>query len=566
MLTQLCIRNFAILDQLELEFNHGMTAITGETGAGKSIAIDALGLALGSRADSGIIKQGHNRCEITASFDISKLKNVQKRLAELELDADDECILRRTISTSGGSRAYINGSTVPLLTVKQISHLLLDIHSQHQHQSLLSADTQRIILDNFGQHLKQAKTVEDIFHNWSSLKKQISQLKKENQERHSRIEFLEFQVNELNELNLKKQEWENLNQEQHRLANQEEIQTCLTYASDVLGNQQNALSNQLELVNQKLQSIVQFQPEIKSVIELLDSASININEAIGEIRHSFNAELESSQLEIIETRMADIHELSRKHRCEPENLWSLTEKMQLELDQLLNADETLVTLENALSEIENNYLSESEKLTKKRSTSAKKLKREVEKLLSQLGMENCQFNAVLKKNEKNLIQPHGMEKISFEISTNPGAPSKPLAKIASGGELSRISLALQVVTTSISNIPTLIFDEVDVGIGGAVAEVVGKLLNNLGSSKQIICITHQAQVAAQANQHWMVEKQNTKKDVSTKMTVLNSSEREIEIARMIGGINLTSATQKHAKEMLKNALQHNSDKKNKLKA
>ncbi len=548
MLQQLHIRNFAIIENLELDFKTGMTVITGETGAGKSIAIDALGLVLGDRADASFVKHGAKRSEIIASFLITSLPDAKKWLIKHELDDADECMLRRTVSAEGGSRAYINGRPVPLQQVKSLSELLIDIHSQHQHQSLLRQETQRELLDNFGTNQKLTNSVTTAFQAWNTLNRELKKLKSNIAERATRIDFLQFQINELHNLDLIENEWKTLEKEHKQLANAEQIEQALDTAITLLNDGDNAISSQLISTIQSLEPLIEFFPDIKNSIEALNSAAINVDETISDLRHQTNDEpFDNTHFLSLENRLSTLLDMSRKHHCKPNELFQVQTKLENELSPLLNAEETLENLEGNITIAKDNYQHIAEKLTKKRTQSAKKLKASSELILTDLGM-NCQFEALLVPTE--LPTKNGNESILFSICTNPGTPLKPLGKIASGGELSRISLAIQVVTAQVTEIPTMIFDEVDVGIGGGIAEVVGKLLKELGVDKQIICITHQAQVAAKGDTHWLVEKKINKKEISTNIIPLDKTEREIEIARMIGGLELTDATHQHAKEML----------------
>ena len=550
MLQQLHIRNFAIIDNLELDFNHGMTVITGETGAGKSIAIDALGLVLGDRADASFVKHGAKRSEIVASFDISSLPNVGKWLAEQELDENAECILRRTISAEGGSRAYINGRPIPLQQIKLLSEKLIDIHSQHQHQSLLRQDTQRQLLDNFGKHQPLVEDVALAYAKWHKLNQTLKQLKANISERATRIDFLQFQINELHELELREDEWQSLEQEHKQLANAEQIEQALNDAVCLLNDDENAVSTQLSTVLQKLEPLSEFLPDIQNSIDSIQNAIINVDETITDLRHQVSDEtFDNEHFIAVENRLTSLLDISRKHHCEPRELLEIQTNLENELSPLLNAEETLGNLEAQIKKAQQAYQKLADKLTSKRKQTAKKLKQSVEIIVNTLGM-NCQFEAQLVMPENDQPSKFGNEVILFCISANPGTPLKPLGKVASGGELSRISLAIQVVTAQVTSIPSLIFDEVDVGIGGGIAEVVGTLLKDLGKNKQIICITHQAQVAAKGDTHWLVEKNANKNNVTTNIIPLDKTEREIEIARMIGGLELTQATHQHAKEML----------------
>ncbi len=554
MLTQLNIRSFAIIDALDLDIPNEMTVITGETGAGKSIAIDALGLALGDRAEASMVKPGGKRSDITATFNIANLPAVKKWLIKQELDEEDECILRRTISSEGGSRAYINGRPTPLQIVKTLSEKLIDIHSQHQHQSLLRQDEQRQLLDNYGQHHALVDEVFAAYTLWNTLNKEYQTLKNAADERASRIDFLSFQINELEELQIEENEWQTLTTQHAQFANAEKIQQAVSDSLNALTFNEQSISTKLEYVKQEVLSLTDFLPQFSEVATLLDSASINIDEAIDYLRHQATDEpFDSNQFELIESRMATLLDASRKHRCKPENLDQVITSLQEELNPLINAEETLGDMENNITKALTRYDKSAASLSKSRKISATKFQKACIKIVTQLGMKDAKIEIELIPLDALTPHPFGNEKISFNVSTNPGSPFKPLAKVASGGELSRISLAIQVVSSNVTKIPTLIFDEVDVGIGGGIAETVGKLLRQLSQSKQIICITHQAQVAAQGNTHWLVEKQTQAKSVSTKISPLIKEEREIEIARMIGGLNLTAATKKHAKEMLHNS-------------
>jgi len=550
MLQQLHIRHFAIIDNLELDFPKGMTVITGETGAGKSIAIDALGLVLGDRADASFVKHGEKRSEIIASFDTSSLPEVNQWLTEQELDANDECILRRTVSSEGGSRAYINGLPVPLQQVKTLSEKLIDIHSQHQHQSLLRQDTQRELLDNFGANQTLTGKVAAAFQKWNTLNRQLKELKANIAERATRIDFLQFQLRELRDIGLVEGEWQTLEQEHKQLANVEQIEQALDHSINLLSDDENAITSKLSATIKTLEPLTEFLPEIRTSIEALNSAAINIDETISDLQHQSSDEpFNNDHFISVENRLSTLLDISRKHHCEPQDLLKTQKKLEDELSPLLNAEETLGNLQADITQAKKDYQQIADKLSKKRILAAKKLKTSSEVILKNLGMR-CQFEALLIDVENKLPTKHGNENILFSICTNPGTPLKPLGKIASGGELSRISLAIQVVTAQVTEIPSMVFDEVDVGIGGGIAEVVGKLLKDLGVNKQIVCITHQAQVAAKSDTHWLVEKQQAKTGVTTRIIPLNQAEREIEIARMIGGLELTEKTHQYAKEML----------------
>lgn len=554
MLTQLSIRHFAIIDKLDLDIPDGMTVITGETGAGKSIAIDALGLALGDRADASMVKTGEKRSDISATFNLDDLPHVKKWLVEQELDEDNDCILRRTISSEGGSRAYINGRPVPLQSVKALSEQLIDIHSQHQHQSLLRHTEQRQLLDDYGQHNSQVEQVNATYEHWNKLHKEFNALQKAASERASRIDFLSFQINELEELQLQDGEWQTLTTEHAQFANAEKIQQTVNQSLALLDDNEQSINSQLSYVKEQLATLTDLLPHFSEALILIESATINLDESIDFLRHQLSDEVfDSERFELIEARMATLLDAARKHRCEPENLISVLQSLQDELEPLTNAEETLGEMEKNITAALRAYRQATESLTKSRKKTATKLQKACSGIIAQLGMKEAKIQIELVPLDNNTPHLFGDEKISFNVSTNPGNPFKPLAKVASGGELSRISLAIQVVSANVTKISSLIFDEVDVGIGGGIAEIVGRLLRQLAANKQIICITHQAQVAAQGQTHWLVEKQTKQKSVTTKISQLEQQEREIEIARMIGGLNLTTTTKEHAREMLLNS-------------
>jgi len=552
MLNQLRIQNFAIIDDLDISLDKGMSVITGETGAGKSIAIDALGLTLGDRAEAGAVKHGAKRSDITAVFNVKENALASKWLEEHELDEDEQCILRRTISASGGSKAYINGSPATLQQIKTLGELLIDIHSQHQHQSLLRSDTHRRLLDSYGQCSELTQTVKKAYNQWHSLELELESLKKSAHERSSRIEFLKFQIDELTQLEILDNEWDTLETEHKQLANAEKIQFGLNQCLEALYSNENNIGSQLEWVTQQLNDITEYISDASSSLELINSALININEAVNELRHLSSDDANDPQrLSEVEARIGKLLDIARKHNCKPAELMETQNKLESELNPLLNSQDSLDQLDIEIQKAKKAYDKIANQLSKKRKTAAKKLETACDDILASLGMKNCQLQVSLETVDNG--GSHGNEKITFLVRTNPGSPYKPLIKVASGGELSRISLAIQVVTAKLNSFPVLVFDEVDVGIGGGTAEVVGKLLRQLSEDKQVLCITHQAQVAAQGHYHWIVEKQASNTDTLTNMRQLNKKERQAEIARMIGGITLTTATQKHAKEMLENA-------------
>jgi DNA repair protein RecN (Recombination protein N) len=551
MLVHLSVNNFAIASELEMEFNRGMTVITGETGAGKSIMLDALGLALGDRADANVVRNGTERADIHASFDISTIKDAKQWLQEHDLLDGSDCLLRRVITKEGRSRGYINGRPAPLQDLKALGNMLIDIHSQHAHQSLLKKDQQRRLLDEFAGLNDNTNTLKSIVKNFQQTQQRLNILENNRSEQSARSQLLGYQVDELNQLDLQQGELETLEQEQKQLANGEQIlQSCQHTIALCTEGELNVVS----ILHQALRSLADIPSKTKLLEEaqqLLNSALIQTEEANSELQHHVDSfELDPERLNSVENRLSSIFDIARKHHIKPSQLNELHQGLQQELNSIAGSDEEIEQLQQQAIEFQNQYQLLAVKLSKKRKVAANKLQKQVEKQLSQLAMANCVFSIDLSPRQDDTPHPLGNEDIAFLVSTNPGQEPQALSKIASGGELSRISLAIQVITAKTSAIPTLVFDEVDVGIGGAVAEVVGNLLQELGDRGQVLCVTHQAQVASKGHQHLYASKIASKKSVSTKLEHLNDSDKIEEIARMLGGIAITDQSRAHAKEML----------------
>jgi DNA repair protein RecN (Recombination protein N) len=547
MLAHLTISNYAIVDHLEMEFGPGMTVVTGETGAGKSIMLDALGLCLGDRADPNTISAGADRADITATFDIARLEPAQRWLGDRELDAGDDCLLRRTLNREGRSRAFINGHPCTLQDCAQLGALLIDIHSQHAHQSLLRRETQRQQLDEYAGQTKAAKQLEQIASDWLRLQRQLEELAGSGDERNARAQLLAYQVEELDALNPQAGDVEALATQQKQLANAEQILHSAQQTIELCEQQEDGARRALQLVHEDIFT----GDAINTVRELLDSASIQLGEARAEMQHFVDqVEVNPENLRAVESKLDTLYEVARKHRVRAEELPDTHQQLAQELAELRAGDANIEGLQAQLAEMAIGYSEAAVKLGKARAKAAKKLTRVVEQQLAELAMQQCQFEIALSPRESNNPHPHGLEDVEFRISTNPGQTPAPLGKIASGGELSRISLAIQVVTASTSTVPAMVFDEVDVGIGGAVAEVVGRLLRNLSDRAQVMCVTHLPQVASLGHQHLQVSKISDKKRNLTQLAQLDEEERVEEIARMLGGIELTEQTRAHAREML----------------
>ncbi|MGI1678950.1 MAG: DNA repair protein RecN [Cellvibrionaceae bacterium] len=549
MLTHLSINNYTLVDHLDLELDHGMTVITGETGAGKSILLDALSLALGDRADPDRVRNGEERADINASFDISKLKEPKNWLIEHDLILDNECILRRVITKEGRSRGYINGQPVTLAQLKTLGEMLIDIHAQHEHQSLLKKDTQRKLVDEYAGHEKLASEVKNAFLDWQSTLKRFNTLKDNAEESSARVQLLSYQVNELDQLGLQPGETLLLDAEQKQLANGEAILHNSYQLTALCGGEDQSILEGLNKALHIATELPQDIPAIKEATQLLSSAQIQIEEAQHEIeRHIDSFNLDPERLQLVEERLSAAFDIARKHKIKPEELTDLYAQLAEELAALSGDDGDLDLLEDKVSQQKQAYLLLAEKLSSKRKAAGEKLAKNVNQQLKKLAMEHAQ----LKVDLQTLEQPtaNGIEEVQLLISTNPGQPMKPLGKIASGGELSRISLSIQVVTAQTSSTPTLVFDEVDVGIGGATADIVGQLLRKLGEKAQIICVTHLAQVAGKGHCHLRVNKQKKGNNVVTSLGQLSEEQKVEEIARMIGNDKVTQASLDHAKEMI----------------
>ncbi|PKM46156.1 MAG: DNA repair protein RecN [Gammaproteobacteria bacterium HGW-Gammaproteobacteria-1] len=552
MLKHLAIRNFALVEHLELEFVPGMTVLTGETGAGKSILLDALGLVLGDRADSGTVRAGCDRAEISATFEVSGLTAVGQWLEERELNLDGECILRRTVSADGGSRGYINGQPAPVQSLRELGEQLVDIHGQHAHQSLLKRDLQRQLLDAYAGHQPLVDQVSAAYRRWHELQQELERLSRAAGERDSRLELLRYQVGELEALGLSADELHTLEEEHGRLANASRLQEGAQRALDLLyEGDELAIVSLLGRTLNELRDLQTIDAALAGACELLEGASIQAREAAGELRHYLDrADLDPERVNWVEQRLAAVQELARKHRCGGDGLPALLEQLQHELAELEQAGQRLDGLEAEIRRCRDDYLKLAAQLSAGRGKAAKTLGEQVSANMAQLGMKGGRFEVALEALDNDEPAPHGMERVELLVTANPGQPLKPLSKVASGGELSRISLAIQVISAGRGSIPTLIFDEVDVGVGGGVAEMVGRQLHTLGGERQVLCVTHQPQVAAQGHQHLQVSKQSKGENTRSAVKTLSTEERVEEIARMLGGMTITEQTLSHAREML----------------
>jgi DNA repair protein RecN (Recombination protein N) len=552
MLSQLTIQNFALVDQLELELQRGMTAITGETGAGKSIMLDALGLTLGDRADLDVIRHGAERADISASFTLDDNPDALAWLDEHDFPREgSECILRRVLTRDGRSRAYINGQATTLAELKTLGEMLIDIHSQHEHQSLLVTATHQKLLDAFAGHQEQAAQLRELVRGIRSLRQEIEALEQAAAAGSAQRELLEFQVRELSELRLQPDEFSALENEQRQLSHAESALAALRAVLDLCSDSDEF---NLEQGLRRATTLLADLPFSNSLLEeantLLGSALIQVEEAASTLnRASDRIELNPERLQEVDERLGDIHRMARKHKVEPEQLHAHLQTLQEQLDNLASADSRIGSLQVELASREARYHQLAARLSQQRAKAARKLEKDINAQLGKLGMASARLSVDLKSDSASL-SPGGYDAAEFLISTNPGNPPKPLVRIASGGELSRVSLAIQVVIAGTSAIPTLVFDEVDVGIGGGTAKAVGELLRQLGERGQVLCVTHQPQVASQAHQHLLVSKVSDKQSTTTTLRLLDAKQRVQEVARMLGGDELTDKSLAHARELL----------------
>lgn len=559
MLVHLSVHNYAIVEHLDLELDAGMSVISGETGAGKSIMLDALGLALGDRADSGVVRPGADKADILASFDLHDIPEARAWLAERDLghnqDQDGPCILRRVITAEGRSRGYINGSPCPQADLKALGELLIDIHNQHEHQSLLKPETHRRLLDEYAGSQELARQVLLAAQRWKQTKNELQRISSLGDEQRARHQLLSYQLEELDNLALGENELDQLELEHKNLTNAESLLSACRLVIEQCS--ENDAGNVLSALTSSLSRLSAFQGQPGALSEasnLLASAQIQVEEAVGELnRFLDHFDADPERLRHMEERLDAIYTLARKHRIQPTELGAMQQQLFEELESLNADDQAAERLSGELLAFERHYQEKAEELSTLRNNAASQLAAAVEVEMQTLGMPGGRFTIKLSANSNSEPHPNGLEQLEFLVSANPGQPLKALAKVASGGELSRISLAIQVITAQTSRVPTLVFDEVDVGIGGPTAEVVGQLLRKLGDRGQVLTVTHLPQVAAQGHQHLFVHKVRGNDATRTAVSKLTPAERVEEIARMLGGVDLTEESLAHARQMVGSA-------------
>lgn len=555
MLTDLSIRNFAIIDTLDVMFESGMTVLSGETGAGKSILVDALNLILGDRADADAVRDGCARADITARFDTSDAPGVTAWLSEHEMDADGECIIRRLVAREGRSRCWVNGHPTSARDLKSLGEQLIDIHGQHAHQSLLRANTQRELLDEYGNHTKLLGTVAENARALRDTEREIATIEQVNSSGDMRIDLLLYQVNELKALGLTEGEYEAIEQEHRRLAGAERLIADGQRAHTLLFEAEDASAvDQLGSVEKLLRELADIDDGFASAAEMAADARIQAEETADTLRQQLDTvEIDPQRFAALESRLAIIQDLARKHHSTPAELPALSEKLAGELADLESAGARLVSLREEREAQYHTYRNNAAKLSKARSDAAKGLSKDVTAILQTLGMPEGEFRVDVHAETDAVPAAAGTDRIEYLISANPGQAARPLERVASGGELSRISLAIEVVAVGSTRVPTLVFDEVDTGIGGGVAEIVGRQLRALGQNGQSLCVTHLPQVAALAQHHLHVYKHIENGRTATHITTLDKATRIDELARMLGGVDITKQTRAHAQDMIKRA-------------
>jgi DNA repair protein RecN (Recombination protein N) len=553
VLTFLQVRDFAIIDAVEVEFGAGMTALTGETGAGKSILVDAVILALGGRAAADTVRHGAERAEITATFDVTGSDEARAWLSEQSLDGDDEIILRRVVGADGRSRCFVNGQALPAQAVRELGAMLIDIHGQQEFLSLVRRNAQRQLVDQHGGHEKVLAPVQEAALEWRRLSAEFERLSAAAAERGARLELLRYQVGELEALGLEPGEVESLAEEQARLANRgrlaEAARAALSLSYEAEGADAHASASRAA---GQLRPLAGMDPQLAVPLKLLEEAAIALKEAGSELAAYLDGlDVDPQRQDWVERRVAAVEQLSRKHRVEAAVLPSQLTSLTTELAALENSEVTLSDLKRRLAEARSRYDAAAARLTRARRKAATALAESVSGLMAVLGMPGGRFEIEVASDPAGEPSPEGLDEVSFLVSANPGQPVRPVAKVASGGELSRISLAVQVAAAHGSGQTCMIFDEVDAGVGGAVAEMVGRQLAALGRRGQVLCVTHLAQVASQADHQVRVAKMTDGRTSRMTVTELGQDERVEELARMLGGVEITRKTRDHAREMLK---------------
>ncbi|WP_419238027.1 DNA repair protein RecN [Photobacterium leiognathi subsp. mandapamensis] len=552
MLAHMTISNFAIVKTLQFELKPGMTTITGETGAGKSIAIDALGLCLGDRAEASMVRPNEDKAEISAAFSLANNQAARRWLEDNDLMDGEECILRRVITKEGRSRGFINGSPVPASQQKALGQLLINIHGQHAHQQLMRPDYQQQMLDQYAGHHMLLDKTRGTYQRWRQAHNELKRLTQSREENEAQKQLLQYQVKELDELALGEEEFSEIEEEHKRLSNSGELavasQTALSALYD--GDDGNALQL-LQMACQQVCNLGEYDNNLNAIPQMLEEAIIQVQEASQELRSYLdNLDMDPHRLIYLEERLSKIMSMARKHYVMPNELYQKHQDLLKELENLDCSDERLEEMAENVEALRQKCLLAAEKLSKSRQRYAKELDQKISESMHTLSMEHGEFSINITSDPDRMLSPIGYDSINFLVSTNPGQPLQPLGKVASGGELSRISLAIQVITAQKVETPSLIFDEVDVGISGPTAAIVGKMLRTLGESTQVMCVTHLPQVAGCGHQQMFVAKKTSEGQTETNMRPLTEDDRVAELARLLGGSEITERTLANAKELL----------------
>jgi DNA repair protein RecN (Recombination protein N) len=550
MLTHITIKDFAIVEHLEIDFMRGLSVLTGETGAGKSLWVDAIQLALGQRADTQWIRADRNRAEINVIFDISQLPNAQAWLAEMDIEHDNTCILRRIIARQGQSRCTLNGTPIPLQKMRDFAHTLIQVHSQHQQQLILQSDYQRQLLDELSGDIKTLQSIQSQYQQWKYITAEINTLQQQ-QDTSQEAAFIQYQLNEFETLNLQADEWTRLSQQHTQYHKANQYLDTLNQAIDLTSESDRASAMQLlQRALDHLNTIQQPDKHLTEINELLNNALIHITEASSALQH-YRDSFQDLDLPIekIEARISLIHDLARKHHSKPEALAEAQQLLQEKFDALGSREQRLQTLLKQQENLLADYIKTAKKLTKLRQAAAKQLSAHITSAMRQMDIQDAIFSVQFEK-LPDTPTAYGLDKIQFMVQTNAGQGQQPLHKIASGGEISRVSLAMHVLTASQAQTPTLVFDEVDVGISGKTAAIVGQLLQTLGTKTQVFCITHLPQVACFGHQHYKAEKVSDGQQTITRITHLDKDGRIQELARLLGGTSITPQSLAHAEDLL----------------
>ncbi|MBK7013149.1 MAG: DNA repair protein RecN [Xanthomonadales bacterium] len=551
MLRSLYVKDFAIVGEAEISFDSGLTVVTGETGAGKSLLVDALLLLAGNRAEANLVRHGCERAELSAEFDLGKREDLLAWLRNEELDDEGACQLRRVIRSEGTSRAWINGRPVTLIQMKALGERLIEIHGQHEHQALLERNQQLALLDAFGAHGEALLAVQTLAREWRGVVARIKDISG-GEDHAERIEWLSHQVQELDAHALTAPALAELEESHRRLANSGQLlQGCAGLADLLDGDSEFSISRLISRAHSESLRLAALDPALEPLGQLLDAARIHVDESVDSLgRYQSALDLDPERYAELDAQLAKLHELSRKHRVGMADLHEHGAALRGELESLRGAGAQLASLEQERGQLQDRYGTAAKKLGKARLDAAEKLGTAVGDLLGDLGMAGGRFGVELETIHSGEPELNGTERCEFMVSANPGQPLRALRKVASGGELSRISLAIEVAALGLDDVGTMVFDEVDAGIGGAVAEVVGQKLRRLGSQRQVLCVTHLAQVAAQGHAHLQVSKSANGDSTETRINRLDDKSRRADLARMLGGIEITRETLAHAKQML----------------